>query len=87
MLTTKILGATRTRTCTLAAMAALTAFTVASPAGAHQGHASCADNAHQNVVSMAQAGLAGELAPPLAQSGELPGLIASNHDTYCDPQP
>jgi hypothetical protein len=79
--------ALQTRTAVIAMTAALAPLLLATPAPAFPGHASCADEVHQTIVPLAQQGLGGELAPPLAQSHQLVGVIEANQAALCEPQP
>ncbi|MBA3746082.1 MAG: hypothetical protein H0W96_01135 [Solirubrobacterales bacterium] len=62
----------------------LAALTLAAPAAAHEGHASCGEAARSFVVPMAQAGEAGTVASAQAQAGTINEGTAAAHAALCE---
>ncbi len=76
-----------TKTSILATAGVLAALALAAPAGAHEGHASCADGAHAFIVPQAQSGEGGETASTQAKAGTLDENVAAAHAALCEPKP
>ena len=70
----------------VAATVALAGLALASPAVAHEGHASCGEGAREYVVTAAHAGTAGETASTQARQGGLKEGVALAHAVYCEPK-
>ena len=77
----------RTRSPVVAVLALLAGLTLASPAAAHEGHASCGEGARAFIVPLAQAGLAGETASAAAKQGIQDDSVAAGHAGLCEPKP
>lgn len=77
----------KTRSHVVAVLALLVGLTLASPAAAHDGHASCGEGARAFIVPLAQAGLAGETASAAARQGTQDESVAAGHAALCEPKP
>lgn len=77
----------RKRSSTVAAVALLGGLTLASPATAHEGHASCGEGAQAFIVPLAQSGLAGEEASSSGRAGTQNESVAAGHAALCEPKP
>ena len=77
----------QTRKRCIAAAGVLAALALASPAAAHEGHASCSEGARTFIVPIAQSGQAGETASAQAKAGTLNENVAAAHAALCEPKP
>lgn len=60
---------------------------VGAPAGAHQGHGSCAEGAQSFTVPLAQSGQAGEVISAEGRAGTAAETGAALHAAGCEPRP
>ena len=76
----------QSRTRLIAAAGVVAALALASPAAAHEGHASCSAGTHAFIVPLAQSGQAGETASAQARAGTLNENVAAAHAALCEPK-
>ncbi len=78
----------RKRFTTVAAFVLLGGLTLASPAIAHEGHASCGELAQGVIVPLAQSGRVGEtIVSPNARAGLQKEIVVAGHAALCEARP